>query len=249
MFDRSSMTWLGVEDFFNYYLPGLLWSTNLYFLLAMLYPALIIIVTTQLGKIDQLLLVAVALLLPYTIGIIASFLGSVIHGIDKVLLGKPEEYVLNSEKKKGIGKIRFGSSLGKGLARQIQKIATSKFGSDLSSGSLYFNVHYSLQLSPFPRIQSHVARITNLLNLHEGLISPIIFGTVFAFFASRRLDIVELNIIGLILLAIALGLWYRYHYLREVRAKHVYRYFLLWQTIGKEADSELKKALQKKVAG
>lgn len=242
MFDRSSMTWLGVEDFFNYYLPGLLWCTNVFFLLAMFYPTLLTNAAVELGKIDQLILFAIALLLPYTIGIIASFLGSAIHNIDKLLLGMPEEYVLNSEKKKAIGKIKFGSSLGKGLARQIQKIATNKFGSDLSSGSLYFNVHYSLQFSPFPRIQSHVARITNLMNLHEGLVSPIIFGTLFAFFASKRLNVAELNIVGFILLVMAIGLWNRYHSLREVRAKHVYRYFLLWQTIGKEEEQQQKGA-------
>ncbi len=245
MFDRSSMTWLGVEDFFNYYLPGLLWSANIYFLLAMFSPTLLVSVAAKLGSIDQLILVAIALLLPYTIGIIASFLGSTIHNIDKKLLGSPEEYVLNSDKKKGIWKIRFGTSLGKSLARQIQKIATSKFGSDLSAGSLYFNVHYSLQFSPFPRVQSHVARITNLMNLHEGLISPIIFGALFAFLASRQLHTNELTIIGVVLLIMALGIWNRYHYLRETRTKHVYRYFLLWQTIGKETENEMKKELSK----
>ena len=241
MFDRSSMTWLGVEDFFNYYLPGLLWSANIYFSLTLFSPSLISNAATTFEKVDQLILAAIALLLPYTIGIIASFLGSIVHNVDKVLLGTPEEYVLNSEKKKGIGKMKFGSSLGKSLTRQIQKIATSKFGSDLSSSSLYFNVHYSLQFSPFPRVQSHVARLTNLMNLHEGLIPPIIIGSIFAFLASRQLHLVELNIIGVVLLIMALGLWNRYHYLREVRAKHVYRYFLLWQTIGKETENEIKK--------
>jgi hypothetical protein len=243
------MTWLGVEDFFNYYLPGLLWSTNIYFLLAMFYPDSLMAATTAIEKIDQLILVAVGLLLPYMIGIIASFLGSAIHNIDKKLFGMPEEYVLNSEKKKGIGKLRFGTSLGAGLARQIQKILTNKFGSNLSSGSLYFNVHYSLQFSPFPRVQSHIARITNLMNLHEALISPIGFGTLFAFFAANRLNIAQLNILGFILLAVVIGLWNRYHYLRATRTKHVYRYFLLWQTIGKETESEMKKEPPKKTAG
>jgi len=139
-------------------------------------------------------------LIPYTIGIIGAFLGSGIHEIDKRLFGMPEDYVLNSEKKKSVGKIKFGSSLGKGLAQKIQKIAVSKFGSELSSGSLYFNVHYSLQFAPFPRIQSHIARITNLMNLHEGLIPSIIFGTLFAFIASNQLHIAELKIIGLIII-------------------------------------------------
>jgi hypothetical protein len=37
------------------FLPGLLWSANIYFLLAMFSPALLATVATELGKIDQLI--------------------------------------------------------------------------------------------------------------------------------------------------------------------------------------------------
>ena len=181
MVDKSSMTWLGIEDFFNYYLPGLLWFANIIAAIEVANSSLLQNILAELSKLDSVILVALAILIPYILGIIASSLGSEIHRIDKWLLGMPEEYVLDSKKKKGIWKIRFGSSLGQSLSRKIEKMATNKFGSDLSSSSLYFNVHYSLQFAPFPRVQSHIARITNL-----GLVSRIVIGReLFAPFADN----------------------------------------------------------------
>ena len=74
------------------------------------------------------------------------------------------------------------------------------------------------------------------MNLNEGFIPPILLGAILAFVSSNQLHIKELNVVGAILLILVVAVWSRYHYLRETRTKRVYRYFLLWQTIGQESD-------------
>jgi hypothetical protein len=235
--DKSFLAWLGIEDFFNYYLPGLLWVANGLFLIQIFNSAPAVAALSELGKADQFIFIAVAVVTPYIVGIALGFLGSVVHEIDKKLFGTPEEYVLNAERKRTIGNLKVGSALGKGFSRRVKELISTKLGQEMSASSLYWNVHYSLQFAPFPRVQDHIARISNLMNLHEGLISPFLSSALLLFVAYWRTGIKDLSISGWIMLAITIGIWWRYHYLREVRTKHAYRYFFLWHTIGKENSS------------
>lgn len=235
MLDRSSMTWLGIEDFFNYYLPGVLWFINILVIVVTFNTSLLDQIIDNLNKANQLILIGFAVFVPYIIGIVTGFVCTIVHNIDKRLLGLPEEYVIDNNKIRRVGKLKFGSSLGEKFAQKVEGLARKKFGKDVSPNSLYQNVHYSLQFSAFPRVQTHVARITNLMNLHEGLISPIFTAAILSFVNAYRLHLAGLTILGISLILTFLGLWSRYHYLRETRSKQVYRYFYLWQTIGQEA--------------
>ena len=238
MLDRSSMNWLGIEDFFNYYLPGVLWSINIMGAIATVDTNFADILITKFNNANQLILIGLAVFIPYIIGIITGFVCTAVHDIDKKILGLPEEYVVDSDKRKAMGSRKLGSSLGEGFAKKVKKIAAKKFGSDISANSLYQNVHYSLQFSSFSRVQTHIARITNLMNLHEALVTPVFVTALLLFLNATRLHLMGLNALGAILLFTFFGLWGRYHYLRETRAKQVYRYFYLWQTNGQKIASK-----------
>jgi hypothetical protein len=242
--EKPSATWLAIEDYFNYYLPGVIWAGDI---LALLY-------TFQQEPIwndqpgvkgileNHLVLVGIGLVAPFLIGVMLSGFGNMVHTLDKWIFGEPEKYVLNDKGLKGdhgLGK-KFRTHLGKDLSEKTRQIIAQRFGSDLKSDSLYYTVQYSLEFAPFATIQTHVTRLTNLINLHEGLIPPLLGGVILAFVSSYTSDVPELKILGAILIIVALGVWWRYHYLREARAMRVFRYFYLWNTIAKSEDSQKK---------
>ena len=238
--EKSSTGWLAIEDYFNYYLPVLLWIADLLLLSAIVDETILTRIQGGLSEKNQFGLLALGLVVPYLIGTVLAFLGSLIHIADKVLLHEPEKYVLNSKHRRTLGPIKLGTCIGKDLSNKILDMITKEFGFDLSLDSRYYCIQYSLEFAPFPSVQNHINRLTNLVNLHEGLISPLLFSVVLAFIASYCHRLAISNWSGWSLLMLTGGVWWRYHYLRGARAKRVYRYFYLWHLFGKRRDPQLK---------
>ena len=57
MNDKSLTGWLGLEDFFNYYLPGLLWLINIIFLLGVVNYTLLIQAVDVMNQIDPVIII------------------------------------------------------------------------------------------------------------------------------------------------------------------------------------------------
>ena len=141
---------------------------------------------------------------------------------------------LNSNQKKTYWRLTFGSSLGKELREKIIKLASERLSLKSSSDSLFYLIRYSLQFSSYTRTQDHIARLTNLVNLHEGFISPLFVCSVLLFFESERL-IASPRLWSGVVAFIMFSMWIRYHYFRELRVKQILRYFFLWHSIGNES--------------
>jgi hypothetical protein len=231
--NEKVVNWLGIEDFFNYYLPGLLWIGNITLILLALDENLFNHVLNSIGQINEIVLLGLGIVSPYLAGILTGFLGRITHKIDQWIAGKPEIYVLDKNKKKTYAKrFIFGSALGDKLVKDIKVVASKIFGQKTSPESLFFNIHYSILFCPYPRVQQHIARITNLMNLHEGFLPPLLLTSSLIFILAKQHQIAILWRAGVICLLLFIGTWYRYHYLRETRAKHVLRYFYLWKIVG-----------------
>ncbi len=237
MDSKSSLSWLGIQDYFNYYLPGLIWIGNFALIIALIDESQLVALLNTLGQTEVLILIGTAILIPYLTGLMLNSVGFIVSRIDKTLFGRPEVYVLDPTQKKTILNFKFGSSLGRELRQNVIKLASEKLNTSQKSSSLFSNVRYSLQIAPYSRIQSHVARLTNLINLHEGLIVPMLLGIILLLITPNAL-LLSSKVLALLLFIATISVWKKYHYLRELRVKQVFRYFYLWQTFGGKLKSE-----------
>jgi len=236
MDSKNSLSWLGIQDYFNYYLPGLIWIGDLILFIILNYKQeLLDVLLSAPNKTHISILIASAILIPFLVGLTLNHISHTVLFLDRILLGKPEVYVLDPSQKKKIGKtLKLNKSLGKELRENVIKLVDKKLDTSEKSSSFFPNVRYSLQIAPYPRINSHISRLTNLINLHEGLIIPMLLGAIIIFIKIPSDPLVPLVVLSFFLLIATVLSWMRYHYLRELRVKQVFRYFYLWQMLGEK---------------
>jgi hypothetical protein len=219
---------LSRNDFFNYYIPGVVWVVDVYILgLLFLLPHIQLQIGNMNTPIGLIVFGVLIVLLPYLFGFITEPLDNF---ITRKFCPKFEEEVIKYNKE---SKWK-GHRLAKPMSENIIKRAKILFETpeEQTSKDLFF-----------PWIKAYVwqkgggavelaDRAQSMSNLAEGLLVPLaLFGFVFPLYVT--IDLFYGNwcigvLIGLVL-AVLFGVltWRRYLELKEYYVKHVYRAFLI----------------------
>jgi hypothetical protein len=223
---------LSLDDYFNYLIPGYIWAIYFLLLVYVIDSETYKSVLAYLEQLNFLKSTIIFAFIPFMLGVILSFMGSIIVGIDNNLIGKPYKYVLSRDKNRLLNILRF-KSLGKELADKVEECIKETFDIENKSSSGYWLALYSLSSSEAPSSYSHIRRLFNLRNLYEGLIPSLLSVSIIGLFIIPN-DAIIITAYIFVSIIILFGLWYRYHYIKNLIAKQVFRYFYIWRKFNRD---------------